>query len=430
MVCRGTTCPCHTLTDSAPPAAFGGYRGGPGKVGELPNRRSDLGVFGAVHRLPICCRVALRSVTMTQQRDRRRHGQGSLRQRRDRWVSQGRHPVTGRLVSHTHPVGITPAAAERLHGDWIAALRRQRADAAGLTVSGLCDLWLDAQPGIADSTRRSYAVILRRVTSRIGDTAVADLDPWTIDRLTVDLWRAHSPKTASTTRNLFATVCRRAVAWRALERSPFADARPAPRTVHRPPAAPSTADVRAIIAAEPSPRWRACWELLAHTGCRPGEILAARWDDIDTARATLTVARTLTTDAAGRWQVGTTTKTGRVRTLALGVDAVATLDRWRADAPAGDWLFTSPLDGARPIHKQSLDQAWRRAVRRAGVAPIPPKGLRHWHASTLVQAGVPISTVSERLGHSSMALVHQLYGRHVETGAQQAAVALLPDLAV
>lgn len=364
---------------------------------------------------------------MTQ---RRRHGSGSLRERRGRWVSQGRHPVTGRLVSHTHPEGTSRAAAERLHLDWIAALRRRRADAAGLTVAGLCDLWLDAQVGIADATRNSQRTILRRVTSRIGHVPVAALDARVVDQLHADLWASYAPQTAATTRHTFASVCRRAVAWGALERTPYDLAAGAPRARPPRPAAPTTDEVARIVAAETAPHWRLCWRLMAGTGCRPGEALSIRWSDLDLDARTVTIRRTLTTGPDGRARVGDRTKSGRDRTVALGGDLVAALTDWQArNADPDGWVFPG-VDRRRPLQKQSLDHAWRRATRRAGVAAVPPKGLRHWHASTLVAAGVPVSVVSDRLGHASMTLVMTLYGRHVPADADRSAAEALPDLAM
>ena len=47
--------------------------------------------------------------------------------------------------------------------------------------------------------------------------------------------------------------------------------------------------------------------------------------------------------------------------------------------------------------------------------------LRHFAASQLLAAGVPVKTVSGRLGHSSAAMTLDVYGHHVGAADQVAA---------
>jgi integrase len=47
-------------------------------------------------------------------------------------------------------------------------------------------------------------------------------------------------------------------------------------------------------------------------------------------------------------------------------------------------------------------------------------GLRHTHASYLIASGVPIKVISERLGHSSIAMTMDIYG-HLLDGQDEAA---------
>lgn len=52
--------------------------------------------------------------------------------------------------------------------------------------------------------------------------------------------------------------------------------------------------------------------------------------------------------------------------------------------------------------------------------PITFHGLRHAHASLLLQRGVSLKIVSERLGHSSVAITGEVYS-HVAPGMGKAA---------
>lgn len=76
-------------------------------------------------------------------------------------------------------------------------------------------------------------------------------------------------------------------------------------------------------------------------------------------------------------------------------------------------MFTTPK-GDRIYHKLYWDDYWLPAV-RAAQAIGPTKNprihdLRHTHASWLVQDGVPLFTISRRLGHASSRTIEQVYG--------------------
>ncbi|WP_417805054.1 tyrosine-type recombinase/integrase [Thalassospira lucentensis] len=77
----------------------------------------------------------------------------------------------------------------------------------------------------------------------------------------------------------------------------------------------------------------------------------------------------------------------------------------------------------RPV--KCIKKAFATAVDRAGLSgrDITPKTLRHTHASWLVQAGVSLYEVSERLGHEGIRMVEQHYGHlHPDYQAKSANV--------
>ena len=58
----------------------------------------------------------------------------------------------------------------------------------------------------------------------------------------------------------------------------------------------------------------------------------------------------------------------------------------------------------------------------AGLPWIKLHGLRHTHATLMLEAGVHIKVVQERLGHSSIAITGDVYA-HVTPGMQDEAAA-------
>jgi integrase len=162
-------------------------------------------------------------------------------------------------------------------------------------------------------------------------------------------------------------------------------------------------------------------------GLRRGEIVALKWRNVDLARAMVTI-----TEATVPLQHGTQTgktKSGRTRTIAMPAFVVAELAQHRVAMAerllalgarlGGDHHVVAREDG-QPIHPVVLT-AWCR--RQFGKI----HGLRHTHASQLLNAGVNIKAVASRLGHSSAALTLSTYA-HLLPGADEDAAQRIDDL--
>ena len=125
------------------------------------------------------------------------------------------------------------------------------------------------------------------------------------------------------------------------------------------------------------------------TGCRPGEALAAKWEDVDLA------ARVWKLPAA---------KTGP-RAVYLGQAAVDILSGLTKDGP---WLFSGRVDGAALT---SLRALWERVAERAELAT----GLRlydatrHTFATTAAELEVPRDVRQLLMGHAVSRDAHDRY---------------------
>lgn len=100
----------------------------------------------------------------------------------------------------------------------------------------------------------------------------------------------------------------------------------------------------------------------------------------------------------------------------------ATQAAWQL-AAGGAWedcgaVFTDEL-GAR-LSPPAVSQAYSRAVGDVDVPRIRLHDLCHTHATLLLQTGVPVRTVSQRLGHRSAIVTRTIYS-YVLPGDDQAA---------
>jgi integrase len=119
------------------------------------------------------------------------------------------------------------------------------------------------------------------------------------------------------------------------------------------------------------------------TGARRGEILQARWPDIDLK--------------TGVWmKPRLTTKQRRTHRLPLSADAVAVLRELRALSPSLDLV----IPGNSETTLTRLKRAWNAIRKRARLEDVRFHDLRHAHASILISRGCSLALVGAALGHT------------------------------
>ena len=137
--------------------------------------------------------------------------------------------------------------------------------------------------------------------------------------------------------------------------------------------------------------------LLLLTGCRKGEIVRLRRDEVAGSQLRLRDA-----------------KTGG-RTVFLNAEARSIIERRLNDG--GNWLFPSPRDAGRPICDDL--PLWYRVRMEAGLDDVRPHDLRHTFASHAVMQGTPLPVVARLLGHSKPTMTL----RYAHTGDAETAAA-------
>lgn len=156
------------------------------------------------------------------------------------------------------------------------------------------------------------------------------------------------------------------------------------------------------------------------TGIRVSEGTALWWDDIDFKNKRLRVHHSLYLINKSNWKRKDYTKTedGK-RIISLDEDTIQVLQEWKqrqSKIGIDDFIFS--YDGA-PMIKSTLARIIQRYAKLADVHRIQAKGLRHSHASYLInEFNVSVLILSKRMGHSSPEITLKHYS-HMWSGVDE-----------
>jgi integrase len=133
-------------------------------------------------------------------------------------------------------------------------------------------------------------------------------------------------------------------------------------------------------------------ELLAYSGCRVAEATSLRWSDVSFERNCITITG---------GEIGT--KNYENRTVPMTDAMRDLLLRIRAEKPPTTDTSISPIKNAK--------KCLQTACRKLGFPQFTHHDFRHFFATTCIEAGVDIPTISKWLGHKDGgALAMKVYG--------------------
>lgn len=315
-------------------------------------------------------------------------------------------------------------------------------DPTRLTVGEYLDHWLATEgPRVRPSSRERYEqIVAKHLVPAIGTVPLTKLSAAHIGRLHTALAAAGlAPITVRAYHRLLVTALRAARRWHLVAHN-VAELVAPPRHAKAIPRHWDTPTARRFLAlAEPDPD-AALYVLALRTGMRRGELLGLHWADVDLERGVIRIHRNQIGSQADEAEFET--KGGGARVVDIPPRQIALLrehrkrqvelrlrhaDRWRDRG----LVFCEPpapnRDGGRPVARSTADYRWTRLVARLGLPALHLHGLRHTHATMLLEAGAHPKIVQERLGHASMAMTMDVYS-HVMPTLARAAIDLLETL--
>ena len=371
---------------------------------------------------------------------------GHLEERgKDRWrakVYLGAGPIgTKRYLTRT--IRGPKRHAENVLAQLIVEASAGGHDVTDGTLEALARRWIEATgPGLSPTTLRGYEYLLRTaILPRIGRMKLRAVRPQTLDQLYGELLqhggkdgRPLSPRSVHHVHALVRRILNQGVRWGWVPSNPALRATP-PRVPHREMATPEPDELRRlIIEAERFDEDLATFvRLAAVTGARRGELCGLRWDDVDFVNGSLSITRAVIGMRNDALMVKDT-KTHAGRRIALDPETIHALARQHerhvsralvagVSLVDGAYIFTTTIDGSRPRRPDGMSLAFIRLRRRAGVKELPLHSLRHF-ATRMLAAGVPVRTVSGRLGHAHAATTLNVHSHWVAAADQEAASTL------
>ncbi len=316
-----------------------------------------------------------------------------------------------------------------------------------MTVEAWLKIWLaDYTMAIKDSTRSIYGDNVRlHIVPALGRVKLGELMPHDVQMFANRLLRGGrgaQPLAVKTVRNIVGTLSKalsEAVRLRYMAANPAAGVI-LPR-IHGADICPLEVEEigRFNDALPGTPGQDLLWFLL-NTGCRLSEALGLRWSRVNFQRGTITIDAQMLVSRKGQGRALGTPKNGRARTFKPAPRVMECLKgvqrrqkEWQLKAgPAWSNLsglvFTNEIGEGLPHN--TVENWFRKTARLAGVEGHRLHDLRHTFATEALRAGVDVKSISETLGHSSVAFTLDVYAGFTEAMQDEAAAriqALLED---
>jgi integrase len=350
-------------------------------------------------------------------------------------------PVTGRRRQPSRTLHGTRRDAELELAQLMVDVGKGLLPSTSATVGLLLERWFEhAESRLSPTTLRGYRRLAQqRIIPRFGQKKLADVTTAELDRFYDGLIIAGlGPQTVRNIHSVIRRAYAHALRWGWASVNPATNTQPPTVPKRRRESLSAEQVQRAVaVAGEVEAEFGVFLRLAFATGARRGELCALRWSDLDTETGTLRIARSIAA-VAGGW-VEKTTKTDKERTVTLDrgtLDVLAGHRKLMAERAAeadvtdlaGSFMFSYRLDGSLPWHPDTATHRWW-DVKTAADLPAWARlhDVRHAHASLLIDGGVPVSAVSERLGHANQNVTLDIY-THAFKARDAEAAALIGGL--
>lgn len=329
-------------------------------------------------------------------------------------VYLGTDPISGKRIQKT--VSAKTKSECRAKVNAIMADPEQITDTTQtLSFSVWCDTWLNEYcNSYAPSTwKAAQSHIENHIRPYFGKRiALKDVTPVLCQKFINSISETKSPKTVRNISGTLHKILSTAVKIGYIKTNP-ADRLDIPKRT-APKIRPMDEDeIRRFLSVQDP--YSLCFRLTLYTGLRISEVLGLTWDRIDFDHKLITIDRQLNRSGDGF----APTKHGRIRHVPLNANAEETLRRIRMEqnetrlrnAPYFENTLGLVITGeiGSPVSRSTIEKHFKSAVRSIGLPDTRFHDLRHTFAVLNLRAGVDPKTISESLGHYSVAFTLDTY---------------------
>ncbi len=306
---------------------------------------------------------------------------------------------------------------------------------AGQTVEECLDEWsMHYLSGVAGSTAENYrSMIDRHIRPAIGSKLLSELTTSDVNTFLIGMASACRGKDgdgndrvgyAKSTIKLAKKVLGMGLQHAKSEgRVPENVAREAkiPEASERKTRAFTKSEVDSIRMSAHGDRLEAAWLIQLGLGLRPGELLALAWEDV--VGSDLHVRHSQRREGGKLLPRDVMKTDASMRVLEMPRVIKVALEEHRAgqdaEQAASEEVWENPLglifttERGQPMREETYRRQFLALLRRAGVdsKDVTPHTFRHTATSHLVDAGVPLGTISDLLGHVDLTMLVKNY-RH------------------
>lgn len=318
------------------------------------------------------------------------------------------------------------------------AEQAKREEDAKLTFSAYADLFMkQAELSRSIGTLTNYQIVFRRASATLGAYKMTEITPVIMRSYITDLQangvseRNGAPLSYNTIGkhyNILHTFFEAAVDDEVIEFSPM-------QRMKKPKAKKDEIQTDAkSLTLEESRRlisclkdepimWRALIMFYLDSGCRRGEAVAMRWEDIDLKTGRIEVkGNAQYTVEKGKYV--TTPKSGKCRTVFLNAPVLAVLKEWKREQ--AKWLLSMGLphtgfvftqDDGEMLNPNAPTKYLSKFGKKYGFPGLHPHTLRHTMATISIANNADIVSISKKLGHAAPSITLNVYS-HANQEAQ------------
>jgi len=312
-------------------------------------------------------------------------------------------------------------------------------DAKKTSVSGYLDKWIASIKGsVSSTTHERYKQLCdKHLKPTIGNIALNKLQAIRISELysvamesgRIDGKGGLSKQTVLHMHRVLKRALSQAVKWGLISRNPCDAVDNIPKPNKKERLTFTTEETLSLLEQLEGNRLQLPVLLAVTTGMRRGEILGLRWKDIDLDKKRLCIRQIVIETREYGLEVKQPKTDSSSRTIALPRIAIEAIKKYRVEQAqlclqlgkglTPESMLFDEFSGLNIPNRITVN--FRSFIKTHGFKHVTFHDLRHTHATHLLEQNIHPKIVSERLGHSTIALTMNTYSHVMPTMQEEAA---------